>query len=193
MSGGSYTPPGTPIPDGKKRKRKRRTPWAEKEPVRSINVPLTVARDKRLKWIQNALTDLVRQISSQRKVGEKRVTRRQLGRLVAGATDRELIEALYALVVNRAVRRAGLEDFLAADAWDNETFWYPEPVKPKGRDIRRVFYRGELVTCYWLSKLPENIHRLTHQDLRKRIIGNNWTAEMALIVPRKVEMGNSTA
>lgn len=154
MTGPTYIAPGTSAPIGKRKKRQKRKSWAERESVHSINIPPTVPREKRSQWIENAILDLFRQISSQEKASEKRLTRRTLGKLVAGATDREIMYALKNLAVQFAIKTTGLEEFVTAGFRDNETFLYPQLVKSKGRDVQRVFFRGDLVTCYWLANLP---------------------------------------
>ena len=192
-----YLLPGQPIPDGRKRKakggqrrKKKRKSWAEFHPVRSINVPPTVCGALRETWIRNAVIDLARRISIQKSKPTRRVTRRELGKLVAGTTSQELWFALDTLAGEDAIRGEGLTDFLASEPLDRKTNWYPQMIvlKKGSREVHKTFYRGELVTAYWLANQDANVHNLPYQDIAKRIFDNNWSAEDALRIPGKNDL-----
>jgi hypothetical protein len=186
MSGPEYIPPGTPISNKRNkpaRRRKKGESWAEIEPIQPINIRLGLSRSERDNWIRNAILDQCRRFS---KAGMQ-VKTPDFVKYVAGAKHNEVRRILLGLVFSGDIDADGLVDPETFKMVDRYTLWSPRLYDGSERRIDRVFFRGDLVTCYYLAKLPENKHGLSSQDLRKRILGNNWTAEMALAVPRKVE------
>ncbi len=167
-------------------RRKKRQSWADRRPVHSINIYPFLSHVDRCDWIMNAVLDVIRQLSIQSKLKDRRVSRRAFGRLIAGATSWEIDKALELLGNFGKISDDGLHSFLGTYRLDKTPSWEPRLSEPRGRPIRRFFFRGAWITVKeLLAKYPElNVHGLKRSSLELRILDNNWTPEDALLRPR---------
>lgn len=163
-----------------KRKRKRAHWVLVEKNVHGHNIPLGLTPDKRAEWIANALLDITRQIEDH---GLK-LRWLDLPSRIAGATHDEikrcLDEGLFFDICKPTlfVQPRNRDD---KDKWVNFTL----VLKPGKRAIKRVFYKGHLLSAGQLAELPENVHGHDRQVLAKRIFNNNYSAHMALSEPTK--------
>ena len=172
-------------PKKRQSKRKRKQPrahWALFEKcVHGHNIPLGLTPDKRADWIANALLDITRQIEDH---GLK-LSWRDLPSRIAGAKHDEIGDAVWSLYQAKLLIVPAA--FVHPDRRHEKDKWvYFQLSRQQSgkRRIKRVFYKGELLSAGELANRPENTLPIDRQTLTKRIFTNNYSAHMALSEPK---------